>query len=93
MATFSVASSEKKDSPVTWVDVVCFDEQADLVSQSLQKGDRVVVTGRMSLSRYEKRDGTQGSSLRMVAEEVGRSLRWGKRPEASDSQEEVPIPF
>jgi single-strand DNA-binding protein len=58
------------------VDVVCFDEQADMVSQSLQKGDRVVVTGRLALENYQKKDGTPGSSLRLVADEVGKSLRW-----------------
>lgn len=79
MANFSVASTEKKDGPTTWVDVVCFDEQADMVSQSLHKGDRVVVTGRVALETYEKKDGSQGFSLRLVADEVGRSLRWPKR--------------
>jgi single-strand DNA-binding protein len=81
MANFSVASTEKKDGDTTWVDVVCFDEQADVVSQGVQKGDRVVVTGRLALETYEKKDGSRGSSLRMVADEVGMSLRWPKRQE------------
>lgn len=93
MANFSVASTEKKDGPTTWVDVVCFDEQADMVSQSLHKGDRVVVTGRMSLETYEKKDGTQGSSLRVVADEVGKSLRWPKRQAvAAGAREDVNDP-
>lgn len=83
MCSFSVASTYKKEGQegqTTWVDVVCFDEQADMVSQTLQKGDRVVVTGRLSLETYQKKDGSQGTSLRLMADEVGRSLRWtGKR--------------
>jgi single-stranded DNA-binding protein len=36
----------------------------------------VVVTGRLALENYQKKDGTPGSSLRLVADEVGKSLRW-----------------
>ena len=104
MATFSVASTEKKDGPTTWVEVACFDEQADMVTQALQKGDRVVVTGRVALETFQKKDGSQGFSLRLMANEVGRSLRWPRRsaggmpemPEASEVSEEVEeaaIPF
>ena len=93
MTNFSLASTEKKDGPTTWVDVVCFDEQADVVSQNIQKGDRVVVTGRLSLETYEKKDGTQGFSLRLVAEEVGKSLRWPKRqPVGVGAREDVNDP-
>lgn len=95
MATFSVASTEKKDGPTTWVEVVCFDEQADMVSQSLHKGDRVVVTGRAALETYEKKDGSQGFSLRLMADEVGKSLRWPKRQAVAAGVEEADevIPF
>lgn len=89
MATFSVASTEKKDGPTTWVDVVCFDEQADTVSQTLQKGDRVVVTGRVALETFQKKDGSQGFSVRLVANEVGKSLRWPRRRSQEDAQAEV----
>ena len=99
MANFSIASTEKKEGATTWVDVVCFDEQADVVSQSVQKGDRVVVTGRLALETYEKKDGSQGSSLRLVADEVGKSLRWparqavaaGVREDVNDPDEVIPF--
>lgn len=94
MANFSVASTEKKDGPTTWVDVVCFDEQADVVCQTLQKGDRVMVTGRLNLETYQKKDGSQGFSLRLVADEVGKSLRWPKRTSSAVvEEEEEAIPF
>lgn len=97
MTNFSVASTEKKEGPTTWVDVVCFDEQADVVSQGVQKGDRVVVTGRVSLETYQKKDGSQGFSLRLVADEVGKSLRWPKRQavavgdDVNDPEEVIPF--
>ena len=94
MASFTVASTAKKDGPTTWVDVVCFDEQADMVCERLQKGDRVVVTGRMDLESFQKRDGSPGFALRMIADEVGISLRWPKRGGSrveEDSSELVPF--
>lgn len=100
MCTFSVASTYKKDGQepqTTWVDVVCFDEQADVVSQSVDKGDRLVVTGRLALETFQKKDGTQGWSLRLMADEVGKSMRWagkGRTPVAAaagDSDETIPF--
>ena len=95
MATFSVAStySPKVGEPTTtWVDVVCFDEQADIVSQRVNKGDRVVVTGRMELQKYQRSDGSEGASLRMVADEIGASLRWGRK-DAADREEDAVAAF
>lgn len=82
MASFSIASTQKREGkePVTtWVDVVCFDEQADVVSQSVNKGDRLVVSGRVQLEKFTRKDGTEGQSLRMIADEVSVSLRFPKR--------------
>jgi single-strand DNA-binding protein len=82
MASFSIASTQKregKEPATTWVDVVCFDEQADVVAQSVQKGDRLVVSGRMQMEKFTRKDGTEGQALRMVADEVSVSLRFPKR--------------
>ena len=99
MISFSVASTYKKEGTepqTTWVDVVCFDEQADMVATTLHKGERVVVTGRLGLETYEKKDGSQGSSLRLMADEVGVSLRWPSKnreqPVAVASSDDT-IPF
>lgn len=93
MASFSVASTynPKNGEPkTTWVDVICFDEQAEQVVERVGKGDRVCVTGRMELEKFIRKDGTEGAALRMVADEVALSLRWGKR-ERSDELEAVPF--
>lgn len=92
MAKFSVASTEKKDGPTTWIEVVCFDEQADIVVAELAVGDRVVVSGNMQLEQFTKKDGTPGHSLRLMANEVGKSLRWRRR-EREESREEEFVNF
>ncbi len=95
MAKFSVASSQKKgeEYQTTWVDVLCFGEQAEQVAERVQKGTRVTATGKMQLEQYEKRDGTPGSSLVLMADDVGISLRFapaGATAAASTSSDEYP---
>lgn len=82
MTNFSVASTikrEGRDPQTTWVDVVCFDTQAEEVSERIQKGERVVVSGRLQLEKFTRKDGTEGQSLRMLADEVGISVRFPKK--------------
>lgn len=81
MCRFSVASTKKVEGrePVTsWVSVLCFDEQAVLVSEKVGVGDRVLVTGRLEVEKYEK-DGVERTSVTLVADDVGLSLKWPKR--------------
>lgn len=87
MATFSVASTDRKDGPTTWVEVIAFDEQAEMVSETLKKGARVMVTGRLAVEEYEKKDGSKGYSLKMMADDVGRSLKWRPRQQRDGSAE------
>ena len=91
MTRFSVASSQKKgqDYQTTWVEVLCFDEMADMCFEKLHKGDRVVVNGKMNLDQYEKKDGTQGCSLALMADDVGISLRFGPKVAVS-SDDSIP---
>lgn len=91
MANFSVASSFKSANgeQTTWLDVVVFDEQADIVAESLQPGDRVVIRGSLQLEQYTKKDGTTGTSLRLLGNEVGKSLRWRKRDRSESHEEEL----
>lgn len=78
MTTFGVASTYKRkngDATTTWVDVVCFDELASDVCDRLEKGTRVVITGRLELEKYQRKDGTEGQSLRMLADDVAVNVR------------------
>ncbi len=99
MCRFSVASTKKVEGrePVTsWVSVLCFDEQAVLVSEKVGVGDRVLVTGRLEVEKYEK-DGVERTSVTLVADDVGLSLKWPKRARgeqtASAGEEDWKNPF
>ena len=45
-------------------------------SESLQKGSRVLVTGRLEQRSWETEDGEKRSIVEVVADEIGPSLRW-----------------
>ena len=68
-------TNEQKEQ-VSFFDVVCWREMADNVCESLSKGTRVVVTGRLEQQSWEDSEGNKKSKVEIVAEEVGPSLRW-----------------
>ena len=63
------------DKETLWFKVSCWRELGENVSQSLKKGDKVVVTGRLLQQTYERTDGTQGVSLVIDAQSVAVDLR------------------
>ncbi len=60
----------------SFFDVVCWREMAENVSESLVRGARVVVTGRLEQRSWENQEGERRSKVEVVADEVGPSLRW-----------------
>jgi single-strand DNA-binding protein len=68
-------SNEWKEQ-VSFFDVVCWREMADNVCESLSKGTRIVVTGRLEQRSWEDSDGNKKSKVEIRAEEIGPSLRW-----------------
>ena len=60
----------------SFFDVVCWREMAENVSESLQKGARVLVTGRLEQRSWETPEGERRSKIEIIADEVGPSLRW-----------------
>jgi single-strand DNA-binding protein len=49
---------------------------AENVSESLGKGSRVVVTGRLEQRSWETENGEKRSVVEIVADDIGPSLRW-----------------
>lgn len=65
----------------TWFNVTAFGSLAENVAESLTKGATVVVIGRFHQRKWELQDGKSGTSLDVVADSVGVSLRWsGAKP-------------
>ena len=85
VANFGVATNFRKmnrqtnewdEEEPTFYDVSCFYEFAENVAESLTKGTRVVVTGRLRQRSWEGNDGAKRSTLEILADEIGPSLRF-----------------
>jgi single-strand DNA-binding protein len=61
---------------VSFFDVVSWREMAENVSESLVKGMRVIVSGRLEQRSYETKEGDKRNVFEIVADEVGPSLKW-----------------
>ena len=75
-ATFRVAVSARKDQEASFFTVIVWRDQAEHASQSLSKGSRVVVVGRLQQRSWTAEDGSARSTVEVMAEELGASLRW-----------------
>jgi single-strand DNA-binding protein len=68
-------TNERKEA-VSFFDIVCWREMAENASESLSKGARVLVTGRLEQRSWETPEGEKRSKIEIVADEIGPSLRW-----------------
>jgi single-strand DNA-binding protein len=75
-ARFRVAVSGRRDQGASFFTVVVWRDQAEHAAESLSKGSRVVVVGRLQQRAWTAEDGSARSSVEVVAEELGPSLRW-----------------
>lgn len=64
------------EEATSFFDIVAWREMAENIGESVQKGARVVVTGRLEQRSWESQDGDKRSTVEVVADEVGPSLRW-----------------
>jgi len=83
VANFRVAVTPRVRDGNTWRDgdtsfyrVTCWRDLATNVTDSLGKGDRVLVVGQLRMRSWETPEGEQRSVVEVTAEEVGPSLRW-----------------
>ena len=75
--TFNRQTNAWEDGETVWVRCTAWREVAENVSQSLTKGSRVLVTGRLKApSAYQSANGEARASLELEIEELGPSLRY-----------------
>ncbi len=83
VANFTVAVNRRINKDGQWEDKLdgffrcnCWRDMAENVAESLQKGSRVMVVGRLQQRQWEDQDGNKRSSFEIQVDEVGPSLRW-----------------
>lgn len=73
---FSKQQNEWVDGETLYVRCSVWREMAENVAESLTKGMRVVVTGRLEARSFETRDGEKRTNWEVQVDEVGPSLRY-----------------
>jgi single-strand DNA-binding protein len=82
-AMFRVAVSGRREQEASFFTVIVWRDQAEHAAQSLTKGSRVVVVGRLQQRVWAAEDGSARSVVEVVVEELGPSLRWATRSQDS----------
>lgn len=85
LCSFRLASSERRydrergewvENGTNWYSVTAFRSLAQHSHFSFQKGDRVLVSGRLRVRKWENKE-RSGTSVEIEADALGHELRWG----------------
>jgi single-strand DNA-binding protein len=84
VATFGVAvnrrwqnrQNNEWEEQTSFFDVKCWAQMAENVSESLSRGARVLISGRLEQRSWETEQGDKRSKVEVVADEIAPSLRW-----------------
>jgi single-strand DNA-binding protein len=85
VASFRVASNRRytdrsgnQQEETTFLNVNAWRDLAENAAESLSKGDRVIVIGRVRVRSYENREGQTVWTTEIEADEIAPSLRWAQ---------------
>jgi single-strand DNA-binding protein len=101
VAAFTVAASRRvydaesgqwKDADTLFLRCSVWRQLAEHAAESLRKGMRVVVTGRLKQREYETSEGDKRTVYEVDADDVGPSLRWATAKVAKTTRERAPHP-
>jgi single-strand DNA-binding protein len=95
VASFRVASNRRftdrsgnQQEETTFMNVNCWRDLAENAAESLSKGDRVIVIGRVRVRSYENREGQTVWTTEIEADEIAPSLRWAQaKPNRTSSSQ------
>jgi single-strand DNA-binding protein len=110
VASFAIAVNRKykqgdeTKEEVSYIDIVVFGKQAESCGQYINKGDSVLIDGRLQQRRWETEEGQKRNKLEVVAQSVnfmpkrssaGRGLGGDSHPEPAPEApvDEGEIPF
>jgi len=70
------ASGEWKDGEPLFLSCTVWRQAAENVAESLQRGARVIVSGRLRQRSYETKEGEKRTVMELEVDEIGPSLRY-----------------
>jgi len=100
VTSFNIANTPRKSINGEWVNgdtnwfrIFVWNYDAAGTANVLRKGDKVIVTGRLQISKYTTKDGEERQSLEINADTVGLVPKYAPEPQVpvSDKSDEEPI--
>jgi len=85
ISSFRLASAQRRfdrtaerwiDVDTNWYTITAFRQLGDNCACSIEKGDRVIVTGRLRIREWENGERT-GTTIDIEADAIGHDLSWG----------------
>jgi single-strand DNA-binding protein len=84
VATFGMAvnrrwmnkATNEWEETVSFFQVTAWAELGENAAASIQKGNRIIVTGRLDQRTYQDREGNDKSVTEIIADAIGPDLRW-----------------
>ena len=74
--TFDRQTNEWRDGDAMFLNCAVWRQAAENVAESLQKGMRVIVSGRLKTRSYETREGEKRTVFEVDVDEIGPALRY-----------------
>jgi single-strand DNA-binding protein len=65
-----------EELPAEFFELVCFADTAEHLTASASKGTRVIAVGRVETETWTGRDGTERTTRKLIADEIGVPLRF-----------------
>ena len=75
---FDKEASEWRDGDTLFLRCVAWQQSAENLADSLTKGTRVIVSGRLRQRSFETREGEKRTTAELVVDEIGVSLRYAR---------------
>lgn len=79
-------SKDKREYPVTYIDVVAWNGRGENAAKYLKKGRFVIVAGRLDYREWESQDGSKRSKHELTATDI----EFGPLPKTVDHREDTP---
>ena len=68
--------TQEWEEAVSFFDITAWANLAENIAESVSKGTRVTITGRLDQRSWETQDGDKRSKVEIVADDVAISLKW-----------------
>ena len=86
------ATGEWQDGDTLFLRCSAWRDLADHAAESLTKGMRVIVTGRLKQRQYETPEGDKRTVYEIDVDDLGPSLKWATAKIAKTTRDKVPHP-